>query len=155
MRKIPKKNYLYLVLIIFVTVGLLILFVNIYNSQNENNSKNIMSSLKEIKNEEFENYIRENLDFILYISNSSEYRNLEIKLNKALKKKDYNNSMIYINYDEIDDDFINILNKHSINKIERIPNIIIFDGGMISYYDYFNEDITSDDVIRGIENNYD
>lgn len=101
MRKIPTKNYLILFFITIISILIVVYLVNVYKSkQDYNNDVNHrMSFLREIYADDFTNYITENIDGIIYISNSSD--NSLIKLEKQLKKdiikREYTQDIVYIN----------------------------------------------------------
>ena len=72
MRKIPMKNYIILLAITIVTILLVVYLVNLYQTKKdyENNVNHRMTFLKEIKVEDFDNYITENPEGFIYLSNS-------------------------------------------------------------------------------------
>lgn len=158
MRVVPFKNYVILGIIFILTLGLLFYFVNIYNLKEEYlSSTNVrLAFLKEITESDLNDYVSENSEFILYISNSenSEYVGLENKL-KKYRKEDYMENVIYLNSKDISDNFINELNKYSDKKINNLPNIIVFDENKIIDVMYFNEETKVDNIISKFSEYYD
>ena len=158
MRKVPLKNYIILSIIFIITIGLLFYFINIYNLKKEYlNSTNVrLAFLKEINESDLDNYISENSEFILYISNSEseEYKSLENKL-KKYRKEEYMRNVIYLNSKDLSSDFINKLDNYSDNKISSIPNIIVFDENRIIKTDYFNSDTSVEYIISIFSEYYD
>lgn len=158
MRVVPVKNYVILGVIFVATLGLLFYFLNIYNLKQEYlSSTNVrLAFLKEIKESDLDNYISENPEFILYISNSEsdEYASLENKL-KKYRKEDYMDGVTYLNSKEISDIFIDELNKYSTDKISNLPNIIIFEDNKIIRTVYFDSNTTVDSLISIFSEYYD
>ena len=70
MRKIPKKNYILLVLLLIMTVFSVFYIANWYTaSKNFQLEDSIMKNfLGEIKESEIENYILENPETVIYVS---------------------------------------------------------------------------------------
>lgn len=164
MRKIPIKNYLILLIITIITVLLVMYLVNLYKSKEEYNNdvNHRMSFLKEIKAKDFDSYITENPEGIIYLSNSSEdaLKKLENKLKKELPKKEYVNQMVYLNLKNIPIDFMKNIAKYysatmKLNENSTIPNIMIIEDGKITYTLYINSDTTSKEIFDFLERNYD
>ena len=158
MKTIPFKNYVILSVIFIVTLGLLFYFINIYNLKEEYlSSTNVrLAFLKEINESDLDNYVSENPEFILYISNSDDdkYKNLENKL-KKYRKEDYMENVIYLNSKELKNNFVDKLNKYTSDKMDNIPNLLVFSEGKIIKIMYFTEDTNVDSLISIFGEYYD
>lgn len=164
MKKIPLKNYIALGLIFILTVGILIYFVNFYNSKKEyeNSTNDRMNFLKEITTSDFNNYITENLDFILYTSNSENQDIVKVEktLKNKLGKKEYINQMIYLNLKNTSINFMETLKQYFSENLKstdykEIPNVLIVQDGLIIQTLYVDINTTALDIIKFIEKNYD
>lgn len=164
MKKIPLKNYIALGFIFILTIGILLYLVNFYNSKKEyeNSTNDRMNFLKEITADDFNNYITENLDFILYTSNSEDENiiKLEKNLKNKLIKKEYINQMIYLNLKNAPIDLMETLNNHfsetlKLDEHSSIPNVLIVQDGLIIQTLYVDINTTALDIIKFIEKNYD
>lgn len=164
MKKIPLKNYLVLIFISIITILLIIYLVNIYNSKKEyeNSTNDRMNFIKEITTEDFDNYLRENPDFIIYSSNSEseDIISLEKKLRNKLIKKDYIKQMVYLNLKNTPIDFIETLKEHTVDPLKTngyngIPNVLVVEDGYITKILYIDNNSSVEDIIKFIENNYD
>jgi len=67
MREIPKKNYIILAVLVVVTIAVTLISASIYKSSTKQVSE-IYKYLNKITPEEFEGYLVENPDVIVYIS---------------------------------------------------------------------------------------
>lgn len=164
MKKIPLKNYILLFVILLITIGIMLYLVKIYNSKKEyENTTNVrMNFLKEITADDFENYIKENPEIILYISNSDNksFEELEKSLKKNLVKKEYVSDMIYLNAKNASSNFADILTNYYSPSLKlitysSIPNILLIQEGTITKVFYITDSTTKDDVIEFIEQFYD
>jgi len=158
------KNYLILTFICLLTICILLYLVNVYNSKKEyeNSTNERMNFLKEITYEDFDNYIRENPDFILYISNSedTEIVKLENSLKNSIIKKEYSDDMIYLNSKNLPVDFFETIKKYfsvnlNLNEYSSIPNLLIVKEGTIEEIFYINSSTTISSIIDGIKTYYD
>lgn len=128
MRKIPSKNYIILVVLLVVTVFLTLLLANIYTSKNK-----LTSSFYEYSNkisiDEFEQYLVENPDAIVYISDKYDltHETFEEKFKEKIDNLNLKKNLVFINKEEIDRDFIKKLNNnYKINiDINTTPIILV------------------------------
>lgn len=105
---IPVRNYIIATIISIVTIMILVLSVSYYNKQKEyqNESNAIMGFLSEIKTEELENFIIDNRDAMIYISNSDISNNkVQNKVKKIINKNDYSKEIVYLNLKDLKDEF--------------------------------------------------
>lgn len=128
MKNIHYKNYIILLVLIIMTVFLTFLLSNIYTSKNK-----LVSDFYEYSNkitvEEFDEYIIENSEVIIYISDKYDltYKDFEKNFQKKLDNLALKNKLVFIDKSEIDKKFINKLsNDYKINlDIQRTPIIIV------------------------------
>lgn len=162
-RNIPLKNYIILLLIIFLTIVLLVYLTNIYNKKRDyDESKNIrMSFLKIMQEDDFKNFITENQEFVLYISNSDNQNiaDFEKDMKKLVIKKGYDKEMIYLNSKNLSDKFIETIKNYfsdSLKKenIKLLPNVLIIKNGKISSILYVSSITNAQDVIDCMEKTF-
>lgn len=162
-RIIPLKNYIILFLITFLTVTLLIYFTSIYNKKKDYDKNNNirMSFLKVMQEEDFVNFITENQEFVLYISNSNDKSIMEFEkdLKKSIVKKSYEKDMIYLNSKNLSKAFMNSLKIYFNDELKKknittLPNVSIIKNGKISNILYISSVGDAQEIITFIENNY-
>lgn len=147
MRKIPLKNYFILAAIIILSGIIVIYIANIYRNKKDYEKENTMSFLKEIYAKDFENFIIENPDSIVYISDASN-ETLELELKKYIIEKDYIQDIVYVDTNKINIDFVNTLKKYSSLIDDKIPNVLIIKSGKIINIFYVEEDTTPSQIIE-------
>lgn len=146
MRKIPLKNYFILAAVIILS-GIVVIYVaNMYKNKKDYEKENTMSFLKEIYAKDFENFVIENPDSIVYISDASD-ETLEVELKNYIIEKDYIQDIVYIDANKINIDFVNILKKYSSLISNKIPNVLIIKGSKIINIFYAEEDTTASQII--------
>lgn len=115
MKKIPKKNYIYLLIIFILTISFAFGFKKLYGSY-----KNYLLSIPEVRGvinelntKELLSYYNESTNNIFYFSDSSklESRDLEKEVSKYIKKKEYQEKTIYINLKDASDEDYEVINK--------------------------------------------
>lgn len=157
MKKIPLKNYIIFIIICILTIGILIMFVNKYNSklEYENSTNERMNFIREITYMDYSNYILENQEYIMYISNSeNDNIDFETNLRKKIEEKDYIKNMVYFNSKENEIDLLETINKEYNINLNKLPNIIIVNEAKLVYYGYIDL-ITVDEISEKIEEYYD
>ncbi len=103
MEEKTKKKILFIILCFFT---LLILFIVLRLNSNRKidmlSNSVIKGYLSEIKYEEIQNYVKEQPNTVIYVSNSSENNsiNFEKSLKEVVKKYNLENEIIYININE-------------------------------------------------------
>ena len=128
MKKILPKNYIILVVLLVVTVFLTLFLSSIYTSKNK-----LVSSFYEYANEitptDIEGYIIENPDAIIYISDKYDltHETFETKFQKKIESLNLKEKLVYIDKEEITDEFLNkINNNYGLNvEIDNTPIIIV------------------------------
>lgn len=128
MRQIPKKNYYILVVLLIVTVLLTLSLSYVYRNK-EKLVSNFYEYSNKIKPQEFDEYMIENSDFIIYISDKYDltYEEFESSFKEKLEKLNLKNNLIYIDKNDIDKEFLNKIKKeYNINiEIKDMPIIIV------------------------------
>ena len=147
MRKIPLKNYFILALIIILSGIIVIYIANMYRNKKDYENEDTMSFLKEIYAKDFENFIIENPDSIVYINNSFD-ETLTLELKKYIIERDYIQDIIYIDLNKINVDFVNVLKKYSSLIDDKIPNVLIIKSGKIINTFYIEDDTTPLQIIN-------
>ena len=150
-KKKPLKNYIIYFTLIIITILFTILLSNKYknlkNLEKENSvMKQFLTSLNE---KEFENYIAENNNAIIYMASGTDetIKDFEEKFKEMLIDYDLQSQIIYIDLDNIDQSFLlNLQNnyfKESLGNISlyKYPNILILENGKISAVLYSSEKI--------------
>lgn len=147
-KKIPVKNYIILFIIAVATIVFVIYGVNFYkNKKSYENSLNVrMDFLLQLKENEVKNYITDNHDAIIYISDSSndEYRDYEKELKKLLINKDLNKEVVYLDVSKVSGDFYNTVKKTYFDtnikqEADNVPNVWIINEGKIDNVLYEND----------------
>ena len=129
-----KKNYIYLLVLLVVTVGLTFLLSSIYNKE-VNSVSYSYEKLNKITSAEFEEYMMENTETIVYMSDKNDLSNnkFEKKFIKKLENLNLLENTIYIEKDEINNKFKELLKTNYDYKLEekKLPTIIVIDSGEI------------------------
>ena len=163
MREIPKKNYIFLVILCLVTFFVVTYLVNWYKTSKEFYVEtSIMSSfLAEIKETEIENYILENPEGVIYISYNDGKINgkFETKLKEYILKEDIKSEFVYFDCTNLEAVFFNeFQNKYFVNTLKdetiSYPNFLIVEEGKIVDMLYGNErELDINDVKSFLEKN--
>lgn len=128
MKKIPKKNYIILAVLISVTVLLTLVLSNIYLNK-EKLVSNFYNDINEIKPNDFDEYFLEHTDLIIYISDKYDLSNetFEKKFEKKLENLNLKNIVVFMDKNEIDKKFLNKLkDEYNINiDINNTPLIVV------------------------------
>lgn len=163
MRKIPMKNYIMLFFVTIFSILIVAYLVNLYHSkQDYNNDVNHrMSFLKEIYADDFEDYLTENPEGIIYISNSEDntLKSIEKSLKNDIIKREYTQDIVYINSKKLGINFGDTLNKYysdtvKLTEYSNIPNVLIIRDGLIQKTFYITIDTTEKQIIEFMEMYY-
>lgn len=162
-KKIAAKNYIIITLIFAATICLTLYLCSCYNVYNESQKEIpvIRGTLSEITDSDFEHYIMENQNSNIYMCTASNLkcRNFEKDFKKLLNKKNLQESFIYLNLSNTNQEsFIKSFNEKYPYKIaltENYPAIVIFEDGKISNLLQKNKDeeLTMSQVKQFIELN--
>lgn len=154
-RSIPGKNYIILGIVVLATYALLYYFVSFYNKQKdyENSIHTRMQFLSEVKENEIQNYILDNHDVIIYLSDSTDdtYADFENQLKILMKDRNLTKNVVYM-------DVHKISSKENLKKVLKwdvitYPNVIIVSDEMETSVLYEeNQDKNPKEIIYYIEN---
>lgn len=161
-RNIPFKNYIFLAIVVILSIITVIYFYMWYGEfeYNKINTSVMDKYLNVINYNELDAYLVENKDVIIYVSvlTDDETRTFEKKFKNIINKYSLNNSILYLNLTEEYNDkklFNEILNKYSLLDM---PCIIIFrDGKIVDTYSIEDRNYDTDLLIsylriRGVIN---
>ncbi|MBR2833713.1 MAG: hypothetical protein IKE75_04745 [Bacilli bacterium] len=143
MREIPKKNYIILAVIVFLTIFAVFYVRNWYVMAREYNSDNspMLKVINEINPDEISNYVLENPKFILYTSSglNTNIKGFESKFKNYVLDRNMNDYMVYINTANTDIERLrNILIQYTTNDMaNRVKpsdnvSIYVFENGRIA-----------------------
>lgn len=143
-REIPKKNYLYAIIISLLTVIALLYFVRWYNLRNKEMTPTsiIADTIMEVNFSEIDNYLLENPYIMLYINDSTNLENEEFEKEfiKYIKKYEFSNKIIYIDIAKLsDNDKKELTEKWLINKEIFTPNILLIENGVTKDQLYYSQ----------------
>ena len=135
MREIPKKNYCILVVLLVVTVLLTLSLVGIYKNKDKLVS-DFYSYSNIITPEDFDQFMTENSDVIIYISEKYDlaHGSFESDLMNKIDSLNLKHNLIYIDKSDINKNFINKLKeqyKTSINLKNTPIMIVIIEGKVV------------------------
>ena len=128
MREIPKKNYYILVVLLLATVLLTISLSNLYSNK-EKLTSDFYNYANVITPEDFDEFMTENSDVIIYISDKYDlsHNTFEKKFETKIEELNLKHNLIYIDKENIDSEFLNKLKKmYQINlDLEKLPVAIV------------------------------
>lgn len=150
-KNIPRRNYLYLLLIFLITVGVVYyLYLWFVTYKEVKFSSNLIKYFQVINYNELEEYIIENEDVYIYVSSLTDDEiNYEKQLEKKLRLYALKNKVLYL---DITNNIDN--NKYSINNVNffATPMILYFSNGeLISSYNIKNSNFNADKTIKYLE----
>lgn len=163
MREISKKNYILLAVLTVLTIFIVFYMANWYTaSKNYQLEDSIMKNfLGEIKESEFENYILENPEIVIYISlgNDEKTKKFDKKLKDYILKEDIKSQFIYLDGNHLSTNFLNNFQKKYFEGSLRniylgYPNMFILENGKVIDVLYkLNSDPNIKDVKPFLEKN--
>ena len=145
MRKIPRKNYFILILILGITVGLVLYCRSWYIMSREYYAQNsvIKDVAREINENELDSFATENQRFILYVSsgNNVDVKEFEEKFKNSIVKLDIQDYVLYLNLDSVSNYFSDYLRDRFAfnNKVanqfssKSLSTIYLFEDGRITF----------------------
>ena len=133
------KNYIILLIIFIVFIVLVLYFCELYKVNEEEKMKTpiIEGMLSEIYSEDLDHYVLDNPTTIIYLcaANDDECRIFERNFRKLLKKKNYQNQLVYLNLTSEDQEkFVNKFNDKYYYRIKLTtdyPAFILFENGKV------------------------
>lgn len=154
MREIPKGNYVKAAILFIATILVVFLLANYFIKKQEydENSNTRMTSLTYISEESIEDYIVENHNIIVYVSDSSDkfIETEEIELNQLIIDNELEDVIVYMDSSKLSENF---LEKYTDISVE--PNIYIFNDGKVCCSLYNEEtELNAEDVITFINDNW-
>lgn len=161
---IPIKNYLIAIFIVAVTIFVTFLLADIYNTKKQYEAQNDirMKFLTKIDLSNLEDYIIENHDMFIYLSDSSDesLEEFELQLKRMIIAMEYEKEIVYLDTKELNQDFYDDLKQKyfdsTLQDIEFniIPNMLVVQSGKVTKILYTHlEDLRASDVIRFVTNN--
>ena len=128
MREIPKNNYYILVILLAVTALLTLYLSNLYL-----NKEKLVSDFYDYANvitpEDFDEFMIENSEVIIYISDKYDLSHNTFEKNFETKVDELNlkHNLIYIDKEDITSEFLNKLKKsYEINlDLEKLPVVVV------------------------------
>ncbi len=138
-KKGSLHNYILLIIIFMLCIGIVLYVCQMYKVYDEEQKKTpiIQGELSEIYQEDLDHFILENPTVVLYMctSNDEICRDFEKSFLKLLKKREYNNEIVYLNLTNQDiDQFIKSFNTTYPNKVKltkNYPSFVLFEDGKI------------------------
>lgn len=153
MRTIPKKNYVILGILTVVTILAVLYICKWYKASQKYSFENsVMKNLVgEIKETEFDNYILENPDIVIYLAGeqTEATKKFEKNLENYISKQNLKSNFIYLNYNEMSEKFLSKLKKIYFSKQMKnisisYPNLLIVEDGIIIDILYQNQNTKRD-----------
>lgn len=140
-REVPKKNYIILSIIIIITLFLTFLLRNNYIvNMNASCGRTLMSkSLVVLNKEEFENYVLENTNSIIYVASSVDdsINDFELEFKDLIKKIGIENQIVYLDLEKISVKELNELkDKYFLDNLKvfnfsKYTNLLIMENGKV------------------------
>ena len=130
MRQIPLKNYL---LVIVILVATFFATLSIVDKFKDEDSQEKTMTIEEIKENELDNYLTERQEAIIYISSNKKDEEINKKVDKYINKKNLVEKVVYLDKDELSEDFDNQMKtkyKKEINT--NTPNLVVFSNRKIT-----------------------
>lgn len=133
------KNYILLILLFIASISLIFYLRELYkvNKAEQLKTPVIDGALLEIYETDLEHYVLDNPTTVIYMctADNEKCRVFERDFKKLLKKKDYNDQIIYLNLTDLDQDsFVNSFNekyKYKIKLTTDYPAFVLFEDGKI------------------------
>jgi len=156
-RVVPKKNYLYLLIMIILVV---IITFSIFNINKKYQERKLETSyfegyINEISTNELNNILTEpssELFILLTKTNDEKIYNFEIELKKVIKKRDIRDNFIYLDYRETNE--LDELNKILKTDIKTIPAIIYLKNGEVVKYIDSNKELIKAENLEQLLDEY-
>ncbi len=131
-RIIPPKNYLYLTLIIVLTLLLIIYILKWNKTYNDSkmNTEILNEYLQVINYNELNDYIIENEDAVIYVSilGDNEIRTFEKKFKNTIVENNLRNSILYLNITNEDQEKV----KSKLKIDDNLPYLVVYTNGIIT-----------------------
>ena len=143
MRQIPTKNYLFLCLIIFATILVTFVLANFYQNRHRETSI-LYNYLSEVTLDDLDAYLTEHEISIIYIDDkyNLDDNKEEEKFKEKIIENNLNGQFVFLDSNNIDDQFISSFNtNYHYHFEESYPTIIVMNkNGVIKTYTELNID---------------
>lgn len=134
------RNYILLIITCLITVAITLYFCKCYYVYSDSIKETpvIRGTLSEITSEELDHYVKENANCVVYVCTASnpKCRSFEESFIKLIKKKNLQDSIIYLNISNTDQEtFTKTFNEKYNYKVKlttNYPAIIIFEESNVS-----------------------
>ena len=131
-RKVPRKNYIYLMIILLISILFLLYIYRWYETYKESklNTSILDNYLTVINYNELEDYIIENKNAVIYVSilGNEQINKFESSFKNTIIDNELKNSILYLNI--TNEDINSVENKLKID--EKLPYIIVYTNGEIT-----------------------
>lgn len=128
MRQIPKKNYIYALLILVVTVPLTFLLINTF----KNNKEEYKIKIIEIKENELNNYLTETTETVIYYS-SNEFEELNKQVDKYVSKSEFKENTVYLDSSLVSENFEKtFIQKYNAKNMKQ-PCLLLIENGKVTH----------------------
>ena len=128
MRQIPKKNYIYALLILVVTVPLTFLLMNTF----KNNKEEYKIKIIEIKENELNNYLTEKTETVIYYS-SNEFEELNKQVDKYVSKSEFKENTVYLDSSLVSENFEKtFIQKYNAKNMKQ-PCLLLIENGKVTH----------------------
>ena len=145
-----KKNYIYLIILIVCTIFLTLFLSSLYKKETIQVSY-AYENLNKITSKEFEEYLLENPDAIIYIGDKTNIKNnkIEKKIINKIIKLNLLEKAIYIEKEDIVNSFEKILKEKYNYKYEEknLPVMLLIVDGELSQKILINKQTNVNDFI--------
>ncbi len=137
-KEIPLKNYILLSIVLILTI---VVVINLFLWKNTYEKSKLQTPILDdyllvINYNELNNYLVENKDAIIYVSelNDESIRLFENKFKNIINKNNLNNKILYLDLTEElkESNIVKEINKKYGKKMTEVPTIVIIKDGKIS-----------------------
>ena len=118
MRKIPTGNYFFAVLIMIITLVLTFTLAKFYYNSTNIEDREYLTFLSEVKPDELNNYIVDNHDVMIYMTDSENSdKKIDSSVEKILTKSDHVKEVVYLNLSGLNSEFYDTFSsKYNVNN---------------------------------------
>lgn len=148
MRKIPFRNYLFVLIILVVTV---IAAYDIVDRFKDDSQATKNTVLTEIKENELDEYITERTEAVIYISSDKDQKEINDEVSKYFKKHNLVDKAVYLDSDEVTEDFIKAFSKKYQKEIDiSYPIVIIIENNKVTKVIRINNARNANELLKSI-----
>ena len=146
-----KKNYIYLAILLIATVILTLFLAAVYKAKLEPTSF-LYDKMRKINATEYEEYIMEHQDMIIYISDKKNLGNTKKEksfLNK-IEKSNLLEFVIYIDKEEFNKELKKKFKNNYSYEFDKnkLPAILVINDGELSEISYIDEEVDVSTIIN-------